>query len=221
MQFISKKTGILLTLFMVPVFIIFMFTILGKSHHRLPVFFAYDSIQVDGEYKVTDAQTIPDFKFINYNLDTIRGRQFSNKIRVFDFVFTTCGGICPQMTKQLSRAQEFVRNDSNVVFISFTVDPAYDSPQVLAKYAQKYEAMPNWYFLTGSKDSIYHLGQNAFYLTTKQNEKDPLDFLHSNKLILVDQNGWIRGYYNGTEEKEVDRLVTEIKVLQHISKENK
>jgi protein SCO1/2 len=219
MSFISKKTGILLTLFMVPVFIVFMFTLLGESHHRLPVFFAIDSIQIDGEYKVTDAQAIPDFKFVNYTNDTVYGHQFDNKIRVFDFVFTTCGGICPKMTKQLSRAQEFVRNDTNVVFITFTVDPGYDTPEILAKYAKQYQAMPNWYFLTGSKDSIYHLGQNAFYLTTRQNEKDPLDFLHSDKLILVDQKGWIRGYYNGTLEKEVDRLVTEIKVLEKITKE--
>jgi protein SCO1/2 len=203
---------------MIPVFLVFIFGVFGKSRHQLPVYFATDSIQTKAGYKITEALTIPDFKFIDQDSIIFTSSKVAGKVKVFDFVFTRCGGICPQMTSNLTRVQEYFKEDSSIVLISLTVDPGYDNASVLRAYANKYKAIPGkWYFLTGSKDSIYQLGQNHFYLTAKQNEEDPSDFLHSEKVVLVDEKGWIRGYYNGTKEEEIDRLITEIKVLQKIN----
>jgi len=203
---------------MIPVFLVFIFGVLGKSRHQLPVFFATDSVETKAGYQITEALTIPDFSFIDQDSTTFTSSKVAGKIKVYDFVFTRCGGICPQMTNNLTRVQEYFKDDSAIVLISLTVDPGYDNASVLRAYADKYKAIPNkWYFLTGSKDSIYKLGQDHFYLTAKQNEVDPTDFLHSEKVVLVDEKGWIRGYYNGTKEDEIDRMITEIKVLQKIT----
>ncbi|MCU0416842.1 MAG: SCO family protein [Cytophagaceae bacterium] len=218
---ITKKTVFLSIIFMIPVFLLIAFGIFGKSRHRLPVFFALDSIQTSAGYQVTAAETIPNFQLTDQDNQPFTWSSHQQKIKVVDFVFTRCGGICPKMTRHLTRVQEYFREDSSVVLVSLTVDPGYDTVSILKQYADQYQAQKKkWYFLTGSKDSIYKLGQQHFYLTTKQNELDPTDFLHSEKIVLVDQNGWIRGYYNGTSEEEIDRLITEIKVLQKISISN-
>lgn len=215
---LTKKTVFLSVIFLSPVFLVFIFGVLGKSRHHLPVFFATDSVQTNAGYEITEALIIPEFSLLDQDSTIFSSSKVASKIKVYDFVFTRCGGICPQMTSNLTRVQEYFKDDSSIVLVSFTVDPGYDNASVLRAYANKYNAVPGkWYFLTGSKDSIYSLGQNHFYLTAKQNELDPTDFLHSEKVVLVDEKGWIRGYYNGTKEEEIDRLITEIKVLKKIN----
>lgn len=215
---LTKKTVFLSIIFMIPVFLVLFFGLFGKSRHQLPVYFATDSVETKAGFEITEALSIPDFTLLDQDSNTFSSSQVASKIKVYDFVFTRCGGICPQMTSNLTRVQEYFKADTDVVLISLTVDPGYDNASVLRAYADKYKAVPGkWYFLTGSKDSIYNLGQSHFYLTAKQNEVDPTDFLHSEKIVLVDDKGWIRGYYNGTKEDEIDRLITEVKVLQKIS----
>jgi len=138
-------------------------------------------------------------------------------IYVADFFFTRCGSICPKMSTQLTRVQAEFEKDSGVKIISFTVDPKNDTVEVLKQYANDYNAIEGkWRFVTGSKDSIYALAQKGFFITAMEDKNHPIDFIHSDKLVLVDKKGWIRGYYNGTDIKEVDKLMTEIRVLQQI-----
>jgi protein SCO1/2 len=218
----TKKTVYLCLALLGPVFLIFMFTFFARTQHKLPVFFAYDSVKTEREYIITDAHKIPDYKLIDQDGAVFNSKTVDNDFKVYDFVFTRCGSICPQMTTQLIRVQEAFKDDKDVVLLSLTVDPEYDTPEVLKAYAKTYNAIPGkWYFLTGEKDSIYTLGQRQFFLTAKQNEEDLTDFLHSERMVLVDKNGWIRGYYNGIEEKEVDRLIIELKVLQKIERDAK
>lgn len=218
----TKKTVYLSLALLGPVFLIFMFTFFARTQHKLPVFFAYDSIKTDREYVITDAHTIPSYKLIDQNGAVFDSKTVDADFKVYDFVFTRCEGICPKMTTQLIRVQEAFKDDKDVVLLTLTVDPENDTPEVLKAYAKTYNAIPGkWYFLTGEKDSIYTLGQRQFFLTAKQNEADLTDFLHSEKMVLVDKKGWIRGYYNGTEEKEVDRLIIELKVLQKIERDAK
>ncbi|MBC7451491.1 MAG: SCO family protein [Cytophagales bacterium] len=218
----TKKTVYLCLALLVPVFLIFFFVAFASTRHTLPVFFATDSIQTEREYIITNAHTIPDYQLTDQNGTVFKSTDHDAEFKVYDFVFTRCGSTCPKMTTQLVRVQEAFKNDKDVVLISLTVDPEHDTSEVLQHYADQYNAIPGkWYFLTGLKDSIYTLGQNEFFLSAQQNKKDLTDFIHSDKVVLVDKNGWIRGYYNGTEEAEVDRLITEVKVLKKIEQDAK
>ena len=214
----KSKLVIFAFIFFVPVFFILFISSFGKNRYKLPVYFANDSIKSEGnDYKVTDAFVVPDFKLINQDGKEITQKELRGYIYVADFFFTRCGSICPKMTTQLTRVQEAYGKDSLIKIISFTVDPKYDSVSVLKKYALEYNANPKqWNFVTGRKDSIYNLAQKGYFITAMEDTAHPLDFIHSDKLVLIDKQGWIRGYYNGTDQKEVDKLITEISVLKEI-----
>lgn len=211
----SLRTGILAAMLVLPVFIFLFLYKEGDNMYAIPVIRAKDSVKVQGNtYKITDAETVPDFKFITNKGTYLTNKDLSNSVYVVDFFFTKCPSICKEMTSQLVRVQETFKDNSQVKLVSFTVDPTNDSPQVLDAYAKYHRAIPDkWYFLTGSKDSIYTLAKNGFYLTVLQGTSGPDEFDHAPHFVLVDKKGWIRGYYNGTDAKEVDRLITEIKIL--------
>lgn len=218
----TKKIVYLSLALLIPIFLIFLFSVFAHTQHKLPVFFPYDSIKTDRDYVITDAHKIPDYKLVDQNGAIFDSKRVDSCFKVYDFVFTRCESICPKMSSQLVRVQEAFKEDKDVVLLSLSVDPEYDTPEVLKLYSKTYNATPGvWYFLTGEKDSIYTLGQKQFFLTAKQNEEDLTDFLHSEKIVLVDKNGWIRGYYNGTDEFEVDRLIIELKVLKKIEEDAK
>jgi protein SCO1/2 len=205
-------------LMILPVGVIFFISNYGKNRFKLPVYFAEDSIATKGDqYKVTQAYTVPDFNLIDNEGHSINQKQLRGSIYVADFFFTRCGSICPKMSTQLTRVQEEFFKDTTVKIISFTVDPKNDTVEVLNNYAKEYGALKGkWRFVTGAKDSIYALAQKGYFVTAMEDTAHPVDFIHSDKLVLVDKNGWIRGYYNGTDLKEVDKLITEIKVLKEI-----
>lgn len=225
-----KKPGMTVTaiiflgaIIAIPVFVFAFLYAFGNNKFTLPVYYAEDSIEVKpGKYKITSAHTVPAFTFTNQNGTTYNSDVLKGKIWVADFIFTRCPGICPKMTTQLTRVQESFEKDTSVKLITFTVDPGYDSAAILKAYAKYYNADESrWTFLTGEKEKIYALGQRGFFITTMEDTARPLEFLHSDKLVLVDKDGWIRGYYNGTDQEEVDKLITEINVLQEIYNESK
>jgi protein SCO1/2 len=163
--------------------------------------------------------TIPEFSFVNQNNTIINSSSFKGKIYVADFFFTTCPSICPIMTKQLTRVQKEFSNDTTLKIISFTVDPDNDKSEVLKTYADKYAANPEqWTFCTGEKQKIYRLGQKGFLLVAPEYRNDTIDFLHSDKLVLIDQQSRIRGFYSGTDSSEVDQLINDIKILKNAAK---
>ncbi len=215
------KIVVLSLLMLLPIGIIFLISNFGENKFKLPVYFAEDSVEVEGgRYQVTSAYVVPDFNLVDHNNNTITQQELRGSIYVADFFFTRCGSICPKMTTQLTRVQEEFMNDSSVKIISFTVDPKFDSVNVLKQYAKEYGAVEGkWRFVTGAKDSIYALAQKGYFITAMEDSAHPVDFIHSEKLILVDRRGWIRGYYNGTDLKEVDKLITEIKVLKEIERD--
>ncbi len=214
----KQKTITLALLVLLPMGIIFFISNFGKNRYKLPVYFAEDSVQTEtGHYKITEAYAVPDFALIDQDRNPVTQKQLRGYIYVADFFFTRCGSICPKMTSQLTRVQEEFMKDTIVRIVSFTVDPKHDTSEVLKAYAAEYGAKEGkWRFVTGPKDSIYALAQKGYYITAMEDTAHPVDFVHSDKLVLVDKNGWIRGYYNGTDQKEVDKLITEIKVLKEI-----
>lgn len=232
---VFQKAGILLATLLVPA-LLYVFLRFGtQNHYTLPRYLPkLDSTtsgplmgrvkQSDGEV-VTDTiyNHIPPFRLIDQDGKTVDQAIVKNKIFVAAFFFTRCGTICPRISSQLTRVQDIFRNYPEVVLVSHTVDPEHDRPAQLKVYAKKYEAIPGkWYFLTGNKADIYNLAMHGYYLPTvdagvKEGKPDET-FIHSEKLVLVDKEGIVRGFYDGTDKEDVDRLVLEIRVLLDIYK---
>lgn len=159
--------------------------------------------------------TIPDFSFLAHTNKTITQAKFKDKIYVADFFFTNCPGICPKMSTQLARVQDEFRADKDILLLSHTVDPARDTVATLAQYASLYEAdSSKWFFVTGDKKVLYEQARKGYFITATEGDGGEDDFVHSEKLVLVDKSGVIRGYYDGTKEAEVNQLMIDIKVLQ-------
>lgn len=149
---------------------------------------------------------VPEFEFVDTNFKTFSKKQLEGKVWVADFIFTTCAGPCPVMTKNLAWIHRSYVLEEGVDLVTLTVNPDYDSPQVLKEYADKHEAdTKSWHFLTGSKDAILDLAYKGFKLGDEENP-----IYHSPKMALVDQKGRIRGYYMGTEDEEIKRLFKDI-----------
>lgn len=159
---------------------------------------------------------ISNFQLINQDGEIKSIAGWNNKIVVAGFFFTHCPTICPQMTKSLKRVQESLKPDETIVINSFTVDPERDSAIQLKKYAGHYKIdNRNWDLLTGDKKEIYKLARNSFMIVATDGDGGPDDFIHSEKLVLVDKLKRIRGYYDGTSNKEVNQLIGDIKKLNH------
>jgi len=215
----TKRTGMLLVLLVLPVCVYFFLKIFGKNHFALPTYFPQDI-----EERIVNGKTIhdtifhqvPSFRLLSSSGDSVTEKITENNIYVADFFFTTCPGICPQMSNQLKRVQEAFIDNPEVLILSHTVDPENDTLPVLQAYAEKYKAIKGkWFFLTTNKNTTYDLAQKGYFISALEdsNYTDSDRFVHSDKLVLVDKQKHIRGYYNGTDEKEVDRLILEISVL--------
>ena len=173
-----------------------------------------------GERYVDDNQdtvyhTIADFAFVNQVGDTIRKEDMVGKIYVADFFFTTCPTICPVMKKEMLRVYEQFKGDPNFRILSHSIDPSHDTQAVLKDYAEKL-GVPDaatWNFLTGDQEKIFEIGQTSYLTTTMADDMEPGGFLHSGAFLLVDQQGRIRGVYDGTKTDQVDRLLADIPKL--------
>jgi protein SCO1/2 len=138
------------------------------------------------------------------------------KITIVDFFFTSCPSICPVMSKEMERVNDHFRDEPNVQILSISIDPTYDTPQILKAYAEEHHAIPGkWHFLSGSKEETFQLARCGFVLPALDGNGVPDDFVHSDKFILIDDQGRIRGYYSGTTREEVDLLMLETKILLH------
>lgn len=217
MQKLSKLL-ILGVLLILPVLIFLFLNQFGQNHYQLTIYYPLDSTQVNGKWQVK-YHTIPDFQLINQEGKTFSQKNLQGKVYVADFFFTRCGNptFCPRMSGELQRVQEKFVNKPQVQIVSFTVDPTNDTPEVLNKYAQNYQAKPDkWNFLTGAKKTIYDLAYHGFKINAVEDQeagKITPDFIHASKFILVDEEGRIRGYYDGTSREDVDRLMVEIEIL--------
>lgn len=233
----NKKTGILFLVLIVPVLVYVGLKTFGTNHFSLPRYVpAIDS--TTGQIKMakrlnprwneaemdTVFQTIPSFSLTDETGKTFDSNSLKGKIYVASFFFTRCTTICPKITTQLSRVQDTFHQDPEVQLLSISVDPKFDEPEKLAAYAKRFDANKGqWYFLTGEKKVIYPLVLKGFHVPLADASeydvaiKNPDEtFIHSERLVLVDKKGIIRGFYDGTDKKEVDRLLVEIKVLKSI-----
>lgn len=158
---------------------------------------------------------VRDFSFYNQDSQQITRQNFENKIWVTEFFFTTCEGICPIMNIHLAKVQDSFATDTNVLFLSHTVDPQTDDIPTLKAYAEKHKAIKNkWHFVTGKSEIIYDLARTSYFVATPKDSSLNEDFVHSQLLCLVDPHLHIRGYYDGTNGKDIQRLIGDIRLLE-------
>ena len=158
---------------------------------------------------VSSYGTVPEFMLLNQDGHNFGSAQLRGKIWIADFIYTTCPGPCPMISSRMSELQKPI-GKTDVHLVSFSVDPAKDTPQVLRGYAEKLQAEPGrWDFLTGPQSTIYNLSRNGFKLAVSDGSDEKGIPVHSTRMILVDRRGAIRGYYDAAEPDAVTKLVAD------------
>jgi len=162
-----------------------------------------------------EAKKVPDFTFLNQDSLIISNEDYSKKVYVAEFFFTSCPSICPIMNKNMKRIEERFGDRIDFGIASFTIDPERDTPSVLKTYAEDYGVFSqNWHFLTGEKEALYTLANKGFNIFAEVNPKVAGGFEHQGYFALIDKNGFIRSrsdqfgnpivYYMGIDQEEVD-----------------
>ncbi len=198
------------------VIVLLGFSACSQKQSKLPILGNHEPVTktVDGKL-VTDTAyaTIPDFKFVNQYADTITAKNLDGKIYVADFFFTTCPSICPVMHRNMLNVYKEFKDDENFRIISHTIDPKYDTIPVLKRYADKLGISGNnWWLLHGDKGATYTIAKS--YLQSVQEKNPAGQFIHDGFFILIDKQKRIRGTYEGTDPKEVDKMIADIKILK-------
>jgi protein SCO1/2 len=199
----------------------YLLLIKGKNHYeRLAIFGPRHAATATVGGTDTVYHTIPDFTLTDQSGESLDAARIRGHIVVVDFFFATCQTICPDMSAQLHRVQTAFKDDPDVLLLSHSVDPARDTVEALMAYAKHYKAIAGkWYFVTGDKKAIYDLARKGYFVSATEGNGGPDDFIHSDQLILLDKESRIRGYYDGTDPYEVNRLIDEIVVLKQEYKE--
>lgn len=210
----------------ITVFVLSLFTffspLLGVVKHQY-VFLPYlgnsevVAVERDGEMVIdTIHYQIPPFSFTDQFGRPFTEADVEGKIRVVDFFFTRCTTICPRMSVQMQQLQLKLNDPAyeDVVFLSHTVDPEHDTPEVLREYARKLEAdTARWKFLTGDAKDIYRMGNTGYLLSALEDSLDAERFVHDSRFVLVDKQGHIRGYYEGTEAEGMNAIAADLKMV--------
>lgn len=186
--------------------------------NKLPYFISSDYTPrwFNDSNELNNKHKIPSFSFLNQNGDTITNETYRNKIYVADFFFTSCPGICPKLTKNMSVIQDKYKDDANVLLLSHTVMPWADSIPVLKTYAKRNHIDEvKWNLVTGAKEKIYSIARDGYFADEDfVKTKDDSQFIHTENFILVDGQGFIRGVYNGTIPLDIKRLIRHIEILK-------
>ncbi|MDO8998835.1 MAG: SCO family protein [Bacteroidota bacterium] len=157
---------------------------------------------------------IPDFEFTSQFNQKVTQADLKDKIYVTEYFFTTCQSICPVMNTNLERVYAEFKDNPEFLIVSHTVDPEMDSVPVLLEYAKKHDVVSNkWLFLTGEKAKLYDIARKGYLLNAEEGTGDADDFIHTQNFALIDKEKHIRGFYDGTDSLEINRLINEIKLL--------
>lgn len=179
----------------------------------------YDTPDFTPKWEMSNKENshrIRPFKLINQENQIFTENDLDGKICVADFIFTTCPGICPKMTKSMSDIQKEFMNDDEILLLSHSVTPDIDSVAVLKQYAKdKNVYFERWKLLTGNQDEIYDLGRKYYFVEEDEGlEKGNDIFLHTENFILLDKQRHIRGIYNGLDPNSIQNLIRDIKILK-------
>jgi len=164
---------------------------------------------------ITKDHTIADFKLTNQNGDIITNNNYKDKIYVADFFFTRCQTICIAMAYNMSQLQDYYKDDHDIMFLSHSVTPVIDSVSVLKEYANRKGVIDGkWNVTTGSKAHIYELARKSYFAVLDEGDGGENDFIHTEQFVLVDKDRRIRGYYDGTEKTDMEKLKQDIVLLK-------
>lgn len=221
------KTGILIVLLVIPVFVFLFLNIFGDNKYDLPYYFpkmqesGHPVIEANGD--TVFAQS-PEFQLIDQEGEAFVSNDLNGKPFVINFFFTRCGLICPTMSENLARVLDN-QVPGSMTLVSVTIDPEHDSVLVLKNYADQFVGdNSDWHFLTGDKQYIYDLAIKGFKLpvsdASEYDKNLSIDetFIHSEKLLLIDSKGYFRGIYDGTNVPDVERLMVELDILRQQDK---
>lgn len=176
-------------------------------------------LPIIGPAKMVDGAAIqhqiPEFSFIDQDSNRVTENTFKGKLFIADFFFSTCPDICPKMSQQMIRVHDKFLEDERVAILSHSLDPAYDTQEILHEYAEALGVETHkWHMVTGyDRSFINNFGQSNYLVTAKEDETATKGILHGGNFVLVDKNRHIRGMYDGTLEEEVDMLIHDIKRL--------
>ena len=217
LRFFRKYLWFFVVLISLSIVIISLFYFALKPKKTLPIYNPSDVNPelVDSSVQyVRKSHTIADFSFVNQNGEKITQKNYEGKIYVADFFFTTCGSICPKMTTNMVDIQTAIKNNPKILLLSHTVLPEIDSVAALKTYALKNGVIDaKWNLVTGDKKEIYTMARKS-YLAVKMGKPEELyDMVHTENFILVDDKRRIRGFYDGTNKKEIQRLIEDIRFL--------
>lgn len=160
---------------------------------------------------------IADFTLVTQTGEPLRRSDLMGRVHVATFVYTRCSGVCPAMITQLSKVQRAIQGRSDAVIVSYSVTPALDTPEMLAAFGSSRNIDPSsWKLVTGDAHQIYALARESYFADDERlDANQPADeqFLHSEKALLVDRDGRLRGVYNATVPHDIDKLVADLNVL--------
>ena len=149
---------------------------------------------------------LPDFSFTERSGQALSRKDLLGKVWIADFIFTSCAGPCPQMSRHMQSLQTDLADLQSLRLVSFSVDPERDTPEVLSRYGERYDADPQrWLFLTGPMDRIYDIAIKGFKITVEA-ARESNQIIHDTRFILVDAEGAIRGYYDSASAEDLQRL---------------
>jgi len=194
-----------------------MFYVILKPVEVLPI---YQPAEVNEKLvdssiiHVAKYHKISDFKLTNQNGKEITQANYKDKIYVADFFFTTCQDICPVMTKNMYQLQEELKNDNQILLLSHTVIPEVDTVEQLKEYAVENNVDDSkWNLVTGDKKQIYELARKS-YLAVEDSNYSQYDMIHTENFMLIDKERQIRGFYDGTNSEDINRLLKDIEILK-------
>ena len=196
---------------------VYMFYVILKPVEVLPI---YQPAEVNEKLvdssiiHVAKYHKITNFKLTNQNGEEITQANYKDKIYVADFFFTTCQDICPVMTKNMYQLQEELKNDNQILLLSHTVIPEVDTVEQLKEYAIENNVDDSkWNLVTGDKKQIYELARKS-YLAVEDSNYNEYDMIHTENFMLIDKEKQIRGFYDGTDSVEINRLLKDIEILK-------
>jgi len=158
--------------------------------------------------------TVPPFALTERAGSPLRSDDLAGHVWVADFVFTRCPDFCPALTSRFARLQDRLGAAADPVrLVSFSVDPTHDTPEVLQGYATRAGARTGWFFVTGPRDTVAAILRDGFHVAYADDGPPATPITHSDRFVLIDRTLHIRGYYHGTDEADVDRLVRDATAL--------
>jgi protein SCO1/2 len=213
-----KKVNVALLAF-VGVFVVSVFVAYSilKKDKSLPVYQPGDinPALVDESVRNNQDHHVLPFDLINQNGERITQEKYEGKIYVACFFFARCVTLCPELSKQFYRLQEYYGEQEEPLLISHSVTPQADSVSVLRAYADRFKVDDQrWDLVTGEKQHIYELARKSYFAVLDEGDGGMQDFIHTENFILVDREGRLRGFYDGTSTEEVNKLILDIEILQ-------